>query len=119
MAKVEFLTGTTLTCKGWQQEAARRMLHNNLHPDVAEKPDELVVYGGIGKAARNWDCYEKIDRALLDLEEDETLLVQSGKAVGVVRTHADAPRVLIANSNMVPAYATWEKFREQIGRAHV
>ncbi|HNZ04516.1 MAG TPA: urocanate hydratase [Myxococcota bacterium] len=112
MAKVEFLTGTTLTCKGWQQEAARRMLHNNLHPDVAEKPDELVVYGGIGKAARNWDCYEKIDRALLDLEEDETLLVQSGKAVGVVRTHADAPRVLIANSNMVPAYATWEKFRE-------
>lgn len=112
MARVEFLTGTTLTCKGWQQEAARRMLHNNLHPDVAENPDELVVYGGIGKAARNWDCYEKIDRALMDLEEDETLLVQSGKAVGVVRTHADAPRVLIANSNMVPAYATWEKFRE-------
>ena len=112
MARVEPLTGTALTCKGWQQEAARRMLHNNLHPDVAENPDELVVYGGIGKAARNWDCYEKIDRALLDLEGDETLLVQSGKAVGVIRTHADAPRVLIANSNMVPAYATWEKFRE-------
>lgn len=106
------MTGTKLTCKGWQQEAARRMLHNNLHPDVAENPDELVVYGGIGKAARNWDCYEKIDRALMELEEDETLLVQSGKAVGVVRTHAEAPRVLIANSNMVPAYATWEKFRE-------
>ncbi len=112
MARVEPLTGTALTCKGWQQEAARRMLHNNLHPDVAENPDELVVYGGIGKAARNWDCYEKIDRALMDLEGDETLLVQSGKAVGVIRTHADAPRVLIANSNMVPAYATWEKFRE-------
>lgn len=112
MKEVEFLTGTALTCKGWQQEAARRMLHNNLHPDVAENPAELVVYGGIGKAARNWDCYEKIDRALMELENDETLLVQSGKAVGVARTHEDAPRVLIANSNLVPAYATWDKFRE-------
>ncbi|HPV04015.1 MAG TPA: urocanate hydratase [Myxococcota bacterium] len=112
MRTVEYLTGTRLSCKGWQQEAARRMLHNNLHPDVAENPEELVVYGGIGKAARNWDCFEKIDRALVELEDDETLLVQSGKAVGVIRTHADAPRVLIANSNLVPAYATWEKFRE-------
>jgi urocanate hydratase len=112
MSRVEPLTGTVLTCKGWQQEAARRMLHNNLHPDVAEAPDDLVVYGGSGKAARNWECYERIDRALLDLEGDQTLLVQSGKAVGVIQTHCDAPRVLIANSNIVPAYATWEKFRE-------
>jgi urocanate hydratase len=104
--------GTTLSCKGWQQEAALRMLMNNLDPEVAEKPDELVVYGGTGKAARNWDCYHAIVRELRRLEGDETLLVQSGKPVGVFRTHPDAPRVLIANSNLVPAWATWQKFRE-------
>jgi urocanate hydratase len=88
------------------------MLMNNLDPEVAENPDELVVYGGTGKAARNWACYEAIVRELQRLESDETLLVQSGKPVGVFRTHPDAPRVLIANSNLVPAWATWEKFRE-------
>ncbi len=104
--------GTTLSCKGWQQEAALRMLMNNLDPDVAEKPDELIVYGGIGKAARNWECFDRIVETLKNLAEDETLLVQSGKPVGVFRTHADAPRVLIANSNLVPHWATWEHFRE-------
>lgn len=112
MHKVEKIMGTKLRCKGWGQEAALRMLMNNLQPDVAEKPDELVVYGGTGKAARNWEAFDGIVKALLTLENDETLLVQSGKAVGIVKTHEDAPRVLIANSNMVPAYATWEKFRE-------
>ncbi len=112
MRSVEPITGTTLRCKGWHQEAALRMLHNNLHPDVAERPEDLVVYGGSGKAARNWECFDRIEQSLLDLEGDETLLIQSGKAVGILKTHEDAPRVLIANSNMVPAYATWDKFRE-------
>ncbi len=112
MAKVEKITGTQLRCKGWGQEAALRMLMNNLQPDVAEKPEELIVYGGTGKAARNWEAFDGIVKALMELENDETLLVQSGKAVGIVKTHEDAPRVLIANSNMVPAYATWEKFHE-------
>jgi len=104
--------GTQLTCKNWLIEAAWRMLQNNLDPEVAENPDALVVYGGIGKAARNWDCFEAIERSLRQLGEDETLLVQSGKPVGVFRTHADAPRVLIANSNLVPKWATWEHFNE-------
>ncbi len=104
--------GTGLTCKGWVQEAALRMLSNNLDPEVAENPDELVVYGGTGKAARNWDAFEAICQSLTELESDETLLVQSGKPVGIVRTHADAPRVLIANSNLVGRWANWEHFRE-------
>src|SRR5512143_1796793 len=102
--------GTQISCKGWQQEAALRMLMNNLDPEVAEKPDELIVYGGRGKAARNWACFDAIVRELRALENDETLLVQSGKPVGVFRTHPDAPRVLIANSNMVPAWATQANF---------
>ena len=105
-------TGTTLNCRSWLTEAAYRMLQNNLDPDVAENPDALVVYGGIGKAARNWDCFDAILASLRTLGEDETLLVQSGKPVGVFRTHADAPRVLIANSNLVPKWATWEHFHE-------
>ena len=104
--------GTTLSCKGWQQEAALRMLMNNLDPDVAERPDDLVVYGGTGKAARNWECFEAIVKSLRALENDETLLVQSGKPVAVFRTHAHAPRVLIANSNLVGRFANWEYFRE-------
>ena len=104
--------GTALSCRNWLIEAAYRMLQNNLDPEVAENPDALVVYGGIGKAARNWDCYEAILESLRQLGEDETLLVQSGKPVGVFRTHADAPRVLIANSNLVPKWATWEHFHE-------
>src|SRR5438067_12724605 len=104
--------GTSLTCKGWPQEAALRMLMNNLDPDVAERPDDLVVYGGSGKAARNWDAYEALVRSLRALEHDETLLVQSGKPVGVFQTHPGAPRVLIANALLVPAWATWENFRD-------
>jgi urocanate hydratase len=104
--------GTALSCKGWAQEAALRMLMNNLDPEVAEKPDELIVYGGTGKAARSWECYEALVRSLRGLEGDETLLVQSGKPVGVFRTHPEAPRVLIANALLVPAWATWERFRE-------
>jgi len=104
--------GTAITCKNWLIEAAYRMLQNNLDPEVAENPDALVVYGGIGKAARNWDCFEAILKALENLNEDETLLIQSGKPVGVFRSHADAPRVLIANSNLVPKWATWEHFHE-------
>ena len=104
--------GRTLSCKGWQQEAALRMLMNNLDPEVAERPQDLVVYGGTGKAARNWDCFDAIVRELRNLGADETLLVQSGKPVGVFRTHASAPRVLIANSNLVGRWATWEHFRE-------
>ena len=104
--------GTTLHCKGWIQEAAMRMLMNNLDPEVAEKPDELIIYGGSGKAARNWDCYDAIVRSLQELENDETLLVQSGKPVGIFRTHPDAPRVLIANSLLVPKWATSEYFRD-------
>ncbi|KQB93750.1 MULTISPECIES: urocanate hydratase [Geobacillus] len=109
---VQVLSGTTRQAKGWIQEAALRMLNNNLHPDVAERPDELIVYGGIGKAARNWECYEAIVDTLLRLENDETLLIQSGKPVAVFRTHPNAPRVLIANSNLVPAWATWDHFHE-------
>ncbi|MEQ1721909.1 MAG: urocanate hydratase [Pseudobdellovibrio sp.] len=105
-------TGTKLTCKGWLQEAAYRMIQNNLDAEVAENPDQLVVYGGIGKAARNWESYDKILEALKNLENHETLLVQSGKPIGVLQTHEDAPRVLIANSNLVPKWATWEHFHE-------
>lgn len=104
-------TGTGLICKGWHQEAAMRMLMNNLDPDVAEKPEELIVYGGGGKAARNWECYHKIIETLKRLENDETLLVQSGKPVGVFRTHEEAPRVLIANAHLVPKWANWDEFR--------
>ncbi len=104
--------GTELSAKSWLTEAPLRMLMNNLDPDVAERPQDLVVYGGIGKAARNWECFDTIVKCLRELGDDETLLVQSGKPVGVFRTHADAPRVLIANSNLVPAWANWEHFRE-------
>jgi len=104
--------GAQISCKSWQQEAALRMLMNNLDPEVAERPDELVVYGGIGKAARNWECFDAIVHCLRELENDQTLLVQSGKPVGVFRTHPDAPRVLISNSMLVPAWATWEVFYE-------
>ncbi|MEI6471541.1 MAG: urocanate hydratase [Holophagaceae bacterium] len=104
--------GTHLHCKGWVQEAALRMLMNNLDPEVAERPEDLVVYGGLGKAARNWDCFHAIVKELKHLGNDETLLIQSGKPVGVVKTHEDAPRVLLANSNLVPKWATWEVFRE-------
>ncbi len=104
--------GAELSCRNWLTEAAYRMLQNNLDPEVAENPQALVVYGGIGKAARDWDCFEAILRCLRELKEDETLLVQSGKPVGVFRTHAGAPRVLIANSNLVPKWATWEHFDE-------
>jgi urocanate hydratase len=103
--------GTTLSCKGWQQEAAMRMLMNNLDPEVAEHPDQLIVYGGSGRAARSWAAFDGIVSSLRDLEDDETLLVQSGKPVGIFRTHEWAPRVLIANSNLVPQWATWEEFR--------
>ncbi len=103
--------GTELSCKGWQQEAVLRMLMNNLDPDVAENPDDLVVYGGTGRAARSWEAYDAIVASLRGLEADETLLVQSGKPVGVMRTHEWAPRVLIANSNLVPEWATWDEFR--------
>ena len=105
-------TGTKLSAKSWLTEAPLRMLMNNLDPDVAERPEDLVVYGGIGKAARNWEAFDAIVESLKELEDDETLLVQSGKPVGVFRTHVDAPRVLIANSNLVPAWANWEHFRE-------
>ncbi|MGZ5473865.1 MAG: urocanate hydratase [Thermoanaerobaculia bacterium] len=103
--------GTSLSCTNWQTEAALRMLMNNLDPEVAERPEELIVYGGIGKAARNWECYDAIVATLKRLKSDETLLVQSGKAVGVFRTHENAPRVLIANSNLVPHWGTWDEFR--------
>jgi urocanate hydratase len=103
--------GTEISCRGWPQEAALRMLHNNLDPEVAEHPDDLVVYGGTGRAARSWNAFDAIVRTLRRLEDDETLLVQSGKPVGVFRTHAWAPRVLIANSNLVPDWANWDEFR--------
>ncbi|MFD2445634.1 urocanate hydratase [Bacillus sp. CGMCC 1.16607] len=109
---IENYKGTELHTKGWIQEAALRMLMNNLDQDVAENPADLVVYGGIGKAARNWDCYDAIVDTLKNLESDETLLIQSGKPVAVFRTHSDAPRVLLANSNLVPAWANWETFHE-------
>src|SRR6188472_359269 len=104
--------GLALSCKGWSQEPALRMLMNNLDPDVAERPEDLIVYGGSGKAARNWAAFDAIVAALRDLDHDETLLVQSGKPVGVFQTHDRAPRVLIANALLVPAWATWETFRD-------
>src|SRR2546425_4191171 len=109
--------GPELTCRGWGQEAALRMLMNNLDPEVAENPDQLVVYGGSGKAARSWDAFDAIVRELRRLANDETLLVQSGKPVGVMRTHEWAQRVLIANSNLVPEWANWDEFRrlEELG----
>ncbi|MGG1663534.1 urocanate hydratase [Brevibacillus sp. NRS-1366] len=109
---IQTYSGTELHTKGWVQEAALRMLLNNLNPDVAERTDDLVVYGGIGKAARNWECFDAIVETLKKLESDETLLVQSGKPVAVFKTHTDAPRVLLANSNLVPAWANWEHFHE-------
>src|SRR5881227_3251921 len=105
-------TGSALTCKGWIQEAALRMLLNNLNPEVAERPDDLIVYGGRGKAARNFDALDKIIASLKILENDESLLIQSGKPVGILKTHKDAPRVLISNSQLVPKWATWEHFEE-------
>ncbi|WP_285766905.1 urocanate hydratase [Peribacillus sp. SI8-4] len=110
--KVIRYRGTDLHTKGWQQEAVLRMLMNNLDPEVAERPEDLVVYGGIGKAARNWECFDAIVKSLKELGDDETLLVQSGKPVAIFKTHTDAPRVLLANSNIVPAYANWETFHE-------
>src|SRR3954454_15949720 len=104
--------GTTLTARSWLTEAPFRMLQNNLDPDVAENPAELVVYGGIGRAARDWECFDAILKSLRDLDDNETLLIQSGKPVGIFPTHADAPRVLLANSNLVPHWATWEHFNE-------
>ena len=112
MEPIRSMTGQKLQCKGWQQEAALRMLMNNLDPDVAEDPENLIVYGGRGKAARDWDCYHQIVSHLKQLGDEETLLVQSGKPVGVIQTHAEAPRVLIANSNLVGKWATWEHFDE-------
>src|SRR6187431_2944972 len=110
--KIRAPRGTTLSCRSWLTEAAFRMIQNNLDDDVAENPVELVVYGGIGRAARNWECYDAIVRTLKTLGDDQTLLIQSGKPVGVFPTHADAPRVLLANSNLVPHWATWEHFNE-------
>ena len=105
-------TGQQRTCKNWPTEAAFRLLQNNVDPAVAERPEDLVVYGGTGKAARNWECFHVILESLRSLEEDQTLLIQSGKPVGILATHADAPRVIIANSNLVPHWATWECFHE-------
>src|SRR5574343_602786 len=105
-------TGTQLHCKSWLTEAAFRMIQNNLDPEVAERPEDLVVYGGIGKAARNWEAFDRILSSLKTLENDQTLLIQSGKPVGVFPTHPNAPRVLLANSNLVPHWATWEHFNE-------
>src|SRR5436190_10965465 len=105
-------TGTQLNCKGWIQEAALRMLLNNLNPEVAERPDELIIYGGRGKAARNFEALDLIIKALKELNDDETLLIQSGKPVGIMRTHKDAPRVLISNSQLVPNWANWDHFDE-------
>src|SRR5574342_609907 len=117
MSIVRASRGSALTARGWPQEAALRMLMNNLDPDVAEKPDDLIVYGGTGKAARDWQSYEAIVRSLQRLENDETLLVQSGKPVGIFRTHEDAPRVLIANANLVGHWSNWKEFHrlEKLG----
>ena len=104
--------GNQLSCKSWLTEAAYRMIQNNLDPEVAERPQDLVVYGGIGRAARNWECFDQILASLKDLNDDETLLIQSGKPVGVFKTHANAPRVLLTNSNLVPKWANWEHFNE-------
>jgi urocanate hydratase len=112
LSKTKTPTGSSLSCKGWIQEAALRMLHNNLDPDVAERPEELIVYGGTGKAARNVESFHLIVKALRDLNDDETLLIQSGKPVGILPTHKDAPRVIISNSQLVPHWATWENFRK-------
>jgi len=112
LSKTKTPTGTSITCKGWVQEAALRMLHNNLDPQVAERPEDLVVYGGTGKAARNVESFHLIVKALRDLNEDETLLIQSGKPVGILPTHKDAPRVIISNSQLVPHWANWEHFRD-------
>jgi urocanate hydratase len=112
MRNVKAKKGMEIECKGWEQEAVLRMLYNNLDPEVAEKPEDLVVYGGIGKAARNWEAFEAIVRALRDLESDETMLIQSGKPVGVFKTHQHAPRVLLSNSVLVPKWANWEHFHE-------
>src|SRR3954449_4753775 len=111
LSKTKTPTGNTLSCKGWIQEAAYRMLHNNLDPEVAERPEDLVVYGGTGKAARDWPSFDAIARTLRTLKGDETLLVQSGRPVGVLATHEWAPRVLLANSNLVGDWASWEEFR--------
>src|SRR2546426_10739208 len=111
VAPIRAPRGTALSCKGWPQEAALRMLMNNLDPDVAERWQDLVVYGGTGKAARSWEAFHAIVRSLRALEGDETLLVQSGKPVGVAKPHPDAPRVILANSLLVPAWATWDEFR--------
>ncbi len=110
--KITAKTGLNIECKGWEQEAALRMLYNNLDPEVAERPDDLVVYGGIGKAARNWESFEAIENTLRNLESDETMLIQSGKPVAVFKTHEEAPRVLMSNSVLVPKWATWEHFNE-------
>src|SRR5687768_8741268 len=110
--KVRAPRGSQLSARNWLIEAPLRMIMNNLDPEVAENPDELVVYGGIGRAARNWECFDRIVDSLRALQADETLLIQSGKPVGVFRTHEDAPRVLIANSNLVPKWSTWEHFNE-------
>lgn len=117
MREIRAPRGSELTCKSWQIEAAYRMIQHNLEPENAEKPEELIVYGGLGKAARNWEAFDAILESLKNMETDETLLVQSGKPVGVVKTHEDAPKVLIANSNLVPKWATWEEFRrlDQLG----
>src|SRR5688500_13243211 len=109
--------GTSLTCQGWPQEAALRMLMNNLDPEVAERPDELIVYGGTGKAARNWEAFDAIVASLRNLAHDETLLVQSGKPVGICKPRDHAPRVLIANANLVPKWATWQTCRVLEDRA--
>ncbi len=117
VAEVTAPRGTKLSCKGWHQEAAMRMLMNNLDPAVAEKPENLIVYGGTGRAARNWECFHAIVRSLQSLGNDETLLVQSGKPVGIFRTHAEAPRVLIANANLVGRWSNWDEFHrlEKLG----
>ncbi|MBK5286633.1 MAG: urocanate hydratase [Bacteroidia bacterium] len=112
ISKIKTPTGITLSCKGWIQEAALRMLHNNLDPNVAERPEDLIVYGGTGKAARNPECFHLIVKALKDLNDDETLIIQSGKAVGILPTHKDAPRVVISNAMLVPHWATWDVFRD-------
>src|ERR1043165_2160824 len=112
LTKTKTPTGTQISCKGWIQEAALRMLHTNLDPQVAERPEDLVVYGGTGKAARNVESFHLIVKALRDLNEDERLLIQSGKPIGILPTHKDAHRVIISNSQLVPHWATWEHFRE-------
>jgi urocanate hydratase len=112
ISRIKTPTGSQISCKGWIQEAALRMLHNNLDPDVAERPEDLIVYGGTGKAARNPEAFHLIVKALKDLNEDETLLIQSGKPVGILPTHKDAPRIILSNSMLVPHWANWEKFRE-------